>query len=1024
MMFVSTRFVGLALVASVVFVPAVAPAAEVDFARDVGPLLAKRCATCHDGAEKKGGLDLTTRAAALTGGDGGPVVVLGKPDDSPVWQRIVADEMPPKHPLSAAERDLVRRWIAAGAPWSGPALDPLAYTSEHRAGHDWWCLQPPADVAVPRASAWVRNPIDVFVEARLRQANLAPSPEADPRTLIRRLSFDLTGLPPTPDEVEAFVRACSAASALSVSAPSAEDKEQARTGVEEDAYAALVDRLLASPRYGERWARHWLDVARFGESQGFERDKLRSNSWRYRDWVIDAFNRDLPYDEFARLQIAGDVLEPRSAEGLVATGFLVAGPWDEVGMNQQSAAMKAVVRQDELEDLVSTVGQTFLGLTIHCARCHDHKFDPIRQSEYYALTAALAGARHGEPALPGSSLDERTAVIRTAIERRTKAVEAELEAIEEPRRRAILAVRKARQVKAAPPQPIAAWEFDRDGRDAVGGMHLELKDGAHLRGGMLVLGPRGYALSSPLTTTVGEKTLEAWVQVADLNQRGGGVLGLETLTGSKFDTIVFGERQPRRWMAGSNTFRRTQDVDGATDEDVAGRFVHVAITYDAAGKVALYRNGRPYGKPYQSTGLTIFDPQVSRVTFGLRHAPAAAGKLLHGAVDRARIYDRALSPDEIAATAGVGGDYVTDEELTAQLSPTEREARERLRFELEQLRQARERTDERKVYAVAAQKPEATFVLHRGNPAEPREPAPPGGIASLRGAAPFQLPVESTDAERRRRLAEWIASPANPLFARVMVNRLWHHHFGVGLVDTPNDFGFNGGRPSHPELLDRLAREFVRSGFRVKHVQRLIVTSAAYRQASTFRSEAAAVDANNRLLWRKSPQRLEAETLRDALLFAAGRLDETPHGPGFHEFTTFVRNSQFYEMRDAVGPTFERRTIYRTWGRSARSRLLDVFDCPDPSTKTPQRAVTTTPLQALSLMNDSFVLRMADALAERVRREVGDDGSAQTRRVFEHVFGRKPDADEAAAAERFTARHGLAALCRVTFNGNELLYVD
>jgi len=257
-----------------------------------------------------------------------------------------------------------------------------------------------------------------------------------------------------------------------------------------------------------------------------------------------------------------------------------------------------------------------------------------------------------------------------------------------------------------------------------------------------------------------------------------------------------------------------------------------------------------------------------------------------------------------------------------------------------------------------------------------------------------------------------------------MVNRLWHYHFGVGLVDTPNDFGFNGGRPSHPELLDSLASELIRSGWSIKHVQRLIVHSATYRQASQLNPASAKVDAGNRLLWRKSPQRLDAETLRDTLLALSGELDSSVGGPGFYEFTTYVRNSQFYDMHDVVGPSFQRRTIYRTWVRSARSQLLDVFDCPDPSTKTPQRAVTTTPLQALSLLNNSFVLRAADACAASIRTTAGDDVHNQVDQLFQRAFNRTPESGELTACEAMARQYGLAALCRVVFNSNEFVYVD
>jgi hypothetical protein len=648
--------------------------------------------------------------------------VAGKPGESLLWQRINDDEMPPKAPLAKDEKAALRRWIEAGAKWNGESLDLFRFTTDRRAGYDWWALQPLAQTKPPIAQASNRdgNPIDAFLDLKLRERGLQVSPEADRRTLIRRLSFDLLGLPPAPERVAAFV-----------------------ADTRPDAYERLVDELLASPHYGVRWARHWLDVARFGESQGFERDKLRENAWPYRDWVVDAWNADMPYDEFARLQIAGDVLPADDAPSssphaaVIATGFLVAGPFDEVGKTQQSAAMKAVVRQDELEDLASLVGQTFLGLTVHCARCHDHKFDPIRQREYYQLAAALDGVQHGA-------------------------------------------------------------------RD--------------------VLLPDGKAIST---------------------------------------------------------------------------------------------------------------------------------------------------------------------------------------------------------YAVAPQAPGVSHVLLRGNPAAQGETVVPGGVASLAGvSADFGLPADAPEGPRRLKLAAWITDRHNPLFARVIVNRLWHYHFGVGLVDTPSDFGFNGGRPMHPELLDYLAGELIRREWSLKSLQRLIVSSAAYRRSSRFSEQAAAIDADNRLLWRMSPRRLEAESLRDATLSVAGQLNEQFGGPGFRDFTTFVRNTQFYEMQDPVGPEYNRRSVYRTWVRSGRSSFLDTFDCPDPSTKTPNRAVTITPLQALTLMNNSLVLRISAQFAERLEREAGEDVARQVRRAYDLAYARQPSAEELIALVPFVERYSLPELCRVLLNSNEFLYID
>ncbi len=599
----------------------------------------------------------------------------------------------------------------------------LAITPEHGAGYDGWALEPVASGDLPKINGHqtAESGIDYFVRQKLQAQGLDLSPEADRRPLIRRLTFDLLGLPPDPAEVARFV---------------ADDRP--------DAYERLVDRLLASPHYGIRWARHGLDVVRFGESQGFERDKIRDDAWPYRDWVIDALNRDMPYDEFVRHQIAGDVLCPGDPQATIATGFLVAGPYDEVGQTQQSAAMQAVVRQDELEDIVSVVGQTFLGLTVNCARCHDHKFDPIPQREYFQLAAALDGVRHGQREL--------------------------------------------------------IWGTDREGLDRL--------------------------------------------------------------------------------------------------------------------------------KP-------------------------------------------------------------------------------------------------KTVYAVAPKEPGVSHLLVRGEPAAKSDVVAPGGVASVKGVnADFGLPPDAPDALRRIRLADWITDSHNALFARVIANRIWHYHFGRGLVETPNDFGLNGSRPSHPRLIDYLARRLIRDQWSLKRLHRLMVTSATWRQASRSVPQAAARDADNQLLWRKSPMRLEAEALRDATLSVAGMLNHEMAGPGFRDFTTFVDNTQFYEMTDPSGAQFNRRSIFRTWIRSGRNQFLDAFDCPDPSTKTPNRAVTVTPLQALTLMNNSFMLRMSDHFAERIRQEVGDDVQRQITCCFQKAFGRLPQASELQWGQDFVSRFGLAELCRVVFNSNEFLFVD
>lgn len=997
------RLLAVLLVAAVLVRPAYSdPPVDTLFEQSVGPLIIRRCAGCHNPSELKGGLDLTSREKLIAGGDSGPALTPGNVEDSLLWHRVSSKEMPPKTPLSDADQALLKDWIGGGATWSGGALDPFQFTTSERAGYDWWSLQPIRGESskVGKSSQDARNPIDQFVAEELQRGQLTPSPPADRRTLIRRLYFDLIGLPPDPEEVDAFA---------SDSFPSA--------------YERLVDRLLASPAYGERWARHWLDIIRFGESQGFERDKLRTNSWRYRDWVIQAWNKDLPYDEFARAQLAGDVLKPGDADSLIATGFLVAGPYDEVGQQQQSVAMRAVVREDELEDLVGAIGQTFLGLTVNCSRCHDHKFDPVRQTEYYQMTAVLSGVKHGEPELPAeTNLADQAR--DASLGHRIRRLSERLAAIEAPYRERVTAEWQARRNSRQPPAPIASWDFQENARDSIGELHGELRDGAKIRDGMLVLDGKGYLRTPPISNPLLEKTLEAWVTLKDLSQQGGGVIGVQSLDGQTFDAIVFGEREPRRWLAGSNFYERSQSFSGP-EEARSSQPVHVAIVYHKDGTVVGYRDGVRYGKEYKSNGPKPFDAGKSQVILGLRHSPPGDNKLLRGAIDRARLYDRALNDDEIANSAQAAGPTITDEQIAAGLSAELRAERSELQFELDQLKQHQTRLRDRKIYAVAPTTPAPSFVLIRGNPTQKGNPVSPGGIAALGNLdVTTDLPAECSDADRRRWLASWICNKQNPLFARVIVNRLWQYHFGTGIVETPNDFGFNGGRPSHPKLLDWLSAELIRGGWSLKHLQRLIVSSATYRQSSRIRPDAQKRDAANRLLWRKTPQRLEAESLRDVLLLLAGELDTSMGGPGFYDFSTFTSNSQFYEIRDPTGASFSRRSIYRTWVRSGRSPFLDVFDCPDPSTKTPQRAVTTTPLQALSLLNNGFVLRMADQFSGRVEREVGQDIEQQVRRAFKLALSRDVDPDELRLSSEFVREHGLSELCRVLYNSSELLYVD
>jgi len=776
----------IAVIAALFCEPATAQDAPAAVEKQAAAVLARNCLECHNGSDKKGQLDLTRRERALAGGESGPALDPGHPDKSLLLKRIAAGEMPEDRPaVSAAEQAVLRQWIAAGAKWDADPLDPFQFTTSRRAGYDWWSLQPivrPTPPAIPNPKSPIRNSIDQFVLQKLRAAQLEPSPQADRRTLLRRVYFDLIGLPPSPEEMEEFLSACSPSPSLPLSPSAATERESGRGGERDSkAYEAVVDKLLDSPHYGERWARHWLDIVRYGESQGFERNKLRPNLWKYRDWVVEAFNSDLPYDDFIRWQLAGDVLRPDDPLAVVGSGFLVLGPYDLTAYNNGTPDMRAFAREEELEGLVACVCQTFLGLTVNCSRCHDHKFDPIRQTEFYQISAAIGGTYQAD------ERECRSASGKSAAEERIAKLREEIAALD------------------------------------------------------------------------GKPDLAA--------QR------------SRLESII---------------------------------------------------------------------------------------RLLEG-----------------------GPAHVT-----------------------------------------APQQPKPWRVLARGDFRQPGEVVAPRGIAAVPGVSPdWRLPADAPEAERRKALAEWIAGRGNPLTPRVIVNRLWGHHFGAGLVPTPSDFGFQGGRPSHPELLDWLASELVQPSdgkpWSLKRIQRLIVLSATYRQASRFNEQAAAVDAENRLLWRQSPQRLSAETFRDALLAVSGELDRKLGGPGYRDFTiSSAGNNETYTVFDAVGPEHNRRSLYRTWVRTGTSPLLDLFDCPDPSVPTPRRSVTSTPLQALAQLNDAAIEHYAQKFAERLRREHPGHEATQIRRAYELAFARQPSADEAAFGKQFAADHGLAQLCLVLFNANEFLYVD
>lgn len=976
--------------------------APPDFDRELAPLLARRCLSCHAGDGPKGGLDLTTRANALRGGDSGPALSNEDLPKSALWERIAADEMPPKHPLDAKEKAVIQAWLAAGAKWSEAPIDPLKYTSAERAGYDWWSLQPLSTDLRPPALKDASHPIDAFAYAKRQSVGLTGSPPADRAVWIRRVTFDLLGLPPSPEEIAAFV---------ADPAP--------------DAAERLVDRLLASPLYGERWARHWLDVVRFGESNGYERDLPRPDAWPYRDWVIQALNKDMGYDEFVRWQLAADSYTHDEYESSRALGFLVAGPHDTVVPVVDR--MRQVMRQDELEDLVGTVGQTFLGLTVNCGRCHDHKFDPISAREYYQIAAAFSGVNHGERDIPIAENVRRL----EAAKARQAALTQSLKDIETPAQQAVIREKAGTSTTAtAAPSPIAAWDFAKTLRDQIGELHGEWRGNGKQTPQGIEVREGAYVATPPLSRPLQEKTLEVRLKLAHTNQSGGGAMTVQNLDGGLFDSIVFAEQEQHRWMPGSNGFTRTQSLRAPEELEAHREFVTITMVYRADGTIAGFRNGVAYGTPYRSSGPAHFEAAKAHVVFGLRHAPVGGNRALAGTIASARLYDRALSNEEVAAAAQTTGVFVSEAELLAKLTEPQQQQRRQLREELQRIQQdltELEKASKQKIYtAMTTLQTGPSYVLKRGNVGDRGPEVTPAGLSAIRSLpATFALNANSLEPQRRQQLAEWITDRRNALFARVMVNRLWHYHFGAGLVENPSDLGFNGGLPSHPELLEWLAGELIRSNYSLKHMHRLIVTSATYQQSSQHREEAAKIDAHNRFLWRMNPRRLDAEMIRDTMLAVADTLVLEVGGKGYSDVNSyFFKGTQFYDPIDPTGPQASRRTIYRAWARGGRNPWLDTFDCPDPSTTTPKRSQTTTPLQALSLMNHASVLRVADQFAERLQRDAKNDSPAAIRHAFSLAYGRAPTAAEIALCTAFAEKHGWSSLCRGLLNSSEFLYVD
>ncbi|RFC46373.1 MAG: Protein of unknown function (DUF1553)/Planctomycete cytochrome C [Verrucomicrobia bacterium] len=967
-------------------------AASVDFAREVRPVLEKNCFKCHGSEKQKSGYRLDVREIALNGGEThAPNIVPGNAQKSPLLRFISGEDlemrMPPKGDLlSPDEQGIIAAWISSGAVWPENASAQIANSTA------WWSLQPLVKPVPPGQEA---NPIDSFIKARLAVEGWTASPSAELQTLCRRVTFDLTGLPPSPEELDSFVA----------------DKAP-------DAYRRLVDRLLASPRYGERWARHWLDVVHYGDTHGYDKDKPRPNSWPYRDYVIRALNDDKPYGQFVKEQIAGDVLFPGSIDGIEALGFLAAGPWDLIGHAEvpETKTDGKIARHLDRDDMVANTMGTFCATTVHCAQCHNHKFDPITQEDYYSLQAVYAAIDRTDKKYFG---DEALTKKYGPLESSLLKIKAELTVLEKQAEKeagaellkldaALVEARKASPAKrpevgfhssVSKEQEVRKWvqvELGRiEGikRVAFAGCYddfnkigagfgfplrykIEASDDPGFETGVHVLVDRsgedqanpGTALQSVETQTVKAKYIR-FTAMRLAPRKGDFIFALAEL-------LVFGE-------SGEN-MAKGADVTSLDSIEAGPRWARKNLT-----------DGYYSGMEAVAGGGTVGKLESQRAEL-MRTAPKAEtlSKLASAKAERSRVESemKAFPEPKIAyigavhtgtgAFRGTGGE---------------------------------------------GGKPRPVFLLARGQVSQPGREVGPGALAALSfRPSRFSIASDAPEGARRAALAHWIADPNNPLTWRTMVNRVWQYHFGAGIVETPGDFGRNGAVPSHPELLDWLAAEFRDGGGSLKSLHRLILMSETYRQESFSRAAMEVKDSGNRLLWKQNRRKLEAEALRDAVLSASGKLDVSMGGSGWQDFIVEqpAHSPHYrYDLHDPLDAKTYRRSIYRFIVRSQTQPWMTSLDCADPSMRVDRRNESLSPLQALALLNNGFLLTQAEALSARAQSERAAPAE-QLIRAFRLALSRVPSETELEELSAYMARNGLAQTCRIILNLNEFLFVD
>jgi hypothetical protein len=987
---------GFLFVLGAVAAPADPVGDPVNFDRDIQPLLV-RCVHCHGSGKAKAGLRLDSREAATALlKSGNHALTPGQPDKSELLNRVLSSDvsgrMPPKgEPLSRRQVEQLRRWIADGAVWP-----------------PHWAYRPLTKAPVPRDPAglagtgWAQTPIDHFILAKLAEWKLTPAPPADKRTLLRRVYLDLIGLPPTPAEYDAFLRD---------EAP--------------DVYERVVDRLLASPHYGERQARHWMDVVHFAETHGHDQDRPREHAWPYRDYLIRSFNEDKPYGRFVQEQVAVDVLWPDDVAWAAAIGFLAAGPWDESSLRdiREDSLDREIGRYLDRDDIVSTVMSTFSSTTIHCARCHDHKFDPITQEEYYGLQAVFAAT---DKANRTYDADPQVAAAR----RRLIEQKARLPKQQETADRALL--------EAGLQAEVAEWQQNGAAARAIWQV-LEPADMKSAAGATLTREADRSVFSSGSRPEADTYTIVAHTELPNVT-----AIQLEVLSDERLP-----QRGPGRQENGN--LHLNEFIVSAAPRDRTANPKKIAwqtakADFDQDGWTVA---GAIDGKPETAWGIyprvgqshrAVFVPAKpianangTTLTFQLEQTHGRGhliGRLRFAVTAAAKPLEAETLPPAIVAIC--------------KIAAAERTDRQRAELAAYYLKQKLDRElatlpAQQRVYCGTsrfeadgsfrpASAPRAVHVLERGDIRKPKTLAQPGALSLIPGLEHrFRMADPNDEGARRAALARWLAEPGNGLTWRSIANRVWQTHFGRGLVDTPNDFGRMGSPPTHPELLDWLAVALQENGGSLKSLHRLIVTSAAYRQSSRHDASFAAIDGDNRYLWRMNRQRLDAESIHDALLHASGKLDVTMGGPSVKQFIQtpgiHVTPNVDYANFNVDDRANYRRSVYRFIFRTLPDPFMECLDCPDGAQLTPVRSASVTALQALSLLNDKFVVRQTEHIARRVAHEQSDVGP-QVNELYRLLFGRSPTPQEAEEVAAYAARHGLANACRVLVNTSEFIFID